>query len=274
MRRTSTAALATVAAGIMLSALGLTQPATAATVTGTLNPGQQLVRGDSLVSPHGQHRLWLGPEIDTEGLVLDGCGEDVMATVPASSTDTRLVMQQDGNLVLYAGNVAYFQTGTYGNPGARAVLQDDRNLVVYSPTNKPLWNTGQTCNAVWNEDVLIGDPMTTDFRAGDYMMSVNRQYRLIMQQDGNLVLYKGARALWASNTRGQGNTATFEPNGVLRVKNASERQLWASPNGMPNRYPMPGAGLVMQDDGNLVIYRISDDGSQATPLWHTRTAGR
>ena len=271
MRPTRTSALAAIAGGVLLASLGLAQPATAATVDTTLQPGSQLARFDSLTSPHKQHELVVGPEIDDDGLLLSGCGEDILAEVPASSTDTRLVMQTDGNLVLYAGNAPYFQTGTYGNPGARAVLQDDRNLVVYSPANKPLWSAGTVCNRIWNSDARIGDPMATEFKAGHYMQSANGRYKLIMQADGNLVLYRGNRALWSSRTSGRGNTATYEVTGELRVKNSAGKVLWRSRAAVP---ATTNAVLALQDDGNLVAYRVSNDASRYTPIWSTGTAQR
>ena len=57
----------------------------------------------------------------------------------------RVVMQDDGNLVLYdSNNAAPWATGTNGKGVApfRAVMQDDGNLVVYDSQNKVLWATG------------------------------------------------------------------------------------------------------------------------------------
>ena len=42
-----------------------------------------------------------------------------------------LVMQGDGNLVLYVGGSPVWASGTHGNPGASAVMQGDGNLVIY-----------------------------------------------------------------------------------------------------------------------------------------------
>lgn len=54
----------------------------------------------------------------------------------------RLIMQGDGNLVLYTStNKALWSTRTAGHPGARLVMQGDGNLVLYSSTNKTLWDS-------------------------------------------------------------------------------------------------------------------------------------
>ncbi|MFE9118195.1 hypothetical protein [Streptomyces sp. NPDC007172] len=85
--------------------------------------------------------------------------------------------------------------------------------------------------------------------------------RLVMQSDGNLVVYdEFNRARWASNTVGQGWTARFQTDGNFVVYTASNRPVWAS-----NTDRHPGSRLVVQDDGNVVIY----DGSQA--IWATGT---
>ena len=59
-----------------------------------------------------------------------------------------LIMQGDGNLVLYAESGAVlWASHTYGNPGAYAVLQGDGNFVVYKKDGGEgkggaLWSTG------------------------------------------------------------------------------------------------------------------------------------
>jgi hypothetical protein len=53
----------------------------------------------------------------------------------------RLVMQDDGNLVMYGPNGAAFATGTNAgeNRGAVLEVQDDGNIVVYAPGRRPIW---------------------------------------------------------------------------------------------------------------------------------------
>ena len=98
---------------------------------------------------------------------------------------------------------------------------------------------------------------------GASLTSPDGRFQLVMQNDGNLVLYDpSGRPLWASGTS---NTS-----GTFLVPQA--------PPGSP-----PGAGTVnfggqfvnyavMQDDGNLVIYQTYAPG-QAGPIWNTGTPG-
>jgi hypothetical protein len=87
----------------------------------------------------------------------------------------RLIMQTDGNLVVYRtrDNHALWATGTNGTDAQRAEMQTDGNLVLYHTNNRPAWATGTN-----------GSP-------GSY---------LVMQNDGNLVMYKPIVPIWASNT--------------------------------------------------------------------------
>jgi hypothetical protein len=56
----------------------------------------------------------------------------------------RLLMQLDGNLVLYRsadhGGAAGWASATDGNSGAYLNVQDDANMVIYSPNDVPLWS--------------------------------------------------------------------------------------------------------------------------------------
>ncbi|MEV7628841.1 hypothetical protein AB0O15_37950, partial [Actinoplanes sp. NPDC089786] len=69
----------------------------------------------------------------------------------ASNTDripgAFLIMQEDGNAVVYIGARPCWSTKTQGNPGAYLVMQDDGNLVVYSANGLPLWAS----NTVWHD---------------------------------------------------------------------------------------------------------------------------
>ena len=54
----------------------------------------------------------------------------------------RLIMQGDGNLVLYRQNgTPRWHTSTYGNNGSRCFMQSDGNLVIYHPNGTALWHS-------------------------------------------------------------------------------------------------------------------------------------
>ena len=106
----------------------------------TLTEGQKLAKGESITSNNGAYKL---------------------------------ILQDDGNLVLYARDHAVWATGTDGQNVVRAEVQTDGNFVLYTP-DKPVW-ASQTKG--------------------------KKDVKLVMQDDRNLVLYaKGDDAVWSSKT--------------------------------------------------------------------------
>src|SRR5262245_41889895 len=98
----------------------------------------------------------------------------------------------------------------------------------------------------------------------DQMVSNNGLVNLIMQGDGNLVLYRThfRRALWASDTwQSPVDRAILGEDGNLVACSADGTSYWAT--GTDGH---PGASVVLQDDGNLVVY----DSANA-PLWASNT---
>ena len=55
---------------------------------------------------------------------------------------TRLIMQSDGNVVMYNSSfsTSLWATGTNGNSGAFLNMQNDSNLVVYTASSVPIWS--------------------------------------------------------------------------------------------------------------------------------------
>jgi hypothetical protein len=87
-----------------------------------------------------------------------------------------LVMQDDGNLVLYPIGItqADWSSGTSGRSVAWAAMQNDGNFVVYESSGTPLWSSGTSgSNVAW----------------------------IALQNDGNLVIYRtDGQPLWSSST--------------------------------------------------------------------------
>jgi len=115
-----------------------------------LPAGQRLLRGQELVSPSGRFHL---------------------------------VMQADGNLVIYdgaPGQNPIWATGTWNQTDQRrpthADMQTDGNFVLYNDANQPAWAAG-----------VVGSTFINPY--------------LEMQDDGNLVIYHNGRTpIWASGT--------------------------------------------------------------------------
>jgi peptidoglycan hydrolase-like protein with peptidoglycan-binding domain len=100
-------------------------------------------------------------------------------------------------------------------------------------------------------------------RPGQQILSKNRQYRLILQKDGNLVLYNaGGASLWDSATVGRGAVAVLQKDGNFVVYDAANRPAWNA-----GTQGHPGAKVAIQDDGNLVVYH----GTRA--VWNSGTWG-
>jgi hypothetical protein len=133
---------------------------------------------------------------------------------------------------------------------------------------------------------------------GQGLYSNDGRFAFLMQNDENLVLYNAGNSLWSSSTNGAkayyydsflGITTIRHPeklllstNGVLRVTDLpgqstfwqADTQSWISNNyRIPMIFPTYGDKLVMQDDGNVVLYDTHSN-INWLPVWATNTGGR
>jgi len=99
-----------------------------------LASGQMLYKGETLKSPNGQYKLILQKD---GNLVLYDGGRAIWSAGTQDKHINKLVMQNDGNLVLYGPNGPLWATNTSGNRGAYLKIQNDGNLVIY----KAVWST-------------------------------------------------------------------------------------------------------------------------------------
>jgi hypothetical protein len=87
------------------------------------------------------------------------------------------------------------------------------------------------------------------------LMSENRRFILLLQNDGSLVVYENSsgtfKALWwASGTYGKPvQKLVMQSDGNLVLYSTSGHALWST-----GTYSTPANRLVMQNDGNLVLY--------------------
>ena len=230
-----------------------------------LNSGDTLNKGETMLSPDSQSALTLQTD---SNLALYSDFNIYWETGTQGSTATRLVMQSDGNLVLYnQSGVALWNSQTGGNPGARFVMQSDGNMVVYSASNAPLWAsyTVHTPDHLSFVNTTLPSGVTSArMYPGQSIDTADRKYHLLLQGDGNLVLYSPTRAIWASGTDGKQIAFLAQQiDGNLVLYDKSGRPVWYT--GTANN---PGLRLVVQQDGNLVLYNYLGQ-----PFWNTATAG-
>jgi hypothetical protein len=96
-------------------------------------------------------------------------------------------------------------------------------------------------------------------------------HSLVLQQDGNLVLFNGKRVpIWSINAKGYEPVQLIMKTDGNLVLYSTIGQVWAS-----NTSGNPGAFFALHDDGNLVIHRSGSQPDNSTnALWASGTSGR
>ena len=100
---------------------------------------------------------------------------------------------------------------------------------------------------------------------GQSIMSTNGCFKLIMQEDGNLVIYResNGKALWNSKTaRSCTDRACMQGDGNFVTYDCHNKATWSSKT--PKN---EGSSVVMQNDGNLVMYAWNSPRA----LWSSKT---
>jgi hypothetical protein len=265
--------LAVVAVGVGLLSIAPPAPeARAAAPTPRLVAGEWLQPGQFLASPKGNYRLTMQPNGDLVLFVVQCpqpspfCPTSLWAywtLGTAGQPGNRLTMQRDGNLVLYSqtGRVVWAtMTNRTGNANVLQ-MQDDGNLVVYS-AGRPVWYTGSRFSYAHVAGRQVGD-----------LKSPNGRYWFFAPGNGMEVAYSTAVPWGGSNTKTLWHLDVVDDP---RVNEAALGRLMLQPDGnlvwyQPGKHggqvavwssgtqgTGPSTNLVMQDDGNLVLY----------DLWH------
>lgn len=156
--------------------IGLSEPALIAHLVHSFGTGECSM---NFVDWPGKHTAGVGESISGVGITRLNPGHALTVGQSLTSPNGRaqLIMQSDGNLVLYdmSNHAALWGSLTNGKGGVRAEMQPDGNFVVYTSNYHPLWASG------------------TDKHPGAY---------LAVQDDGNVVAYAGTQPLWSSKTDG------------------------------------------------------------------------
>ncbi|MET9698957.1 hypothetical protein ABZY31_18790 [Streptomyces sp. NPDC006529] len=221
---------------------------------------------------------------------------------------TELVMQSDGNLVIYAlgtpggYKLPLWQSGTYGNPGAYATMQEDGNFVIYkqggsAQTGGGIWHTatygdransypaasmrddgqlvvsGHAQNSFWSntpeQHVRV---CSSDMAWGRGFWAQSASVWLVLQRDDNLVMYRKSdgKAIWGSGTYGSRSALNLEigDHGDLVLREGDRNGTVRWHTGTGGN---DGAYALLQDDGNFVVYKQSGGPGKGGGLWNTGT---
>jgi hypothetical protein len=218
--------------------------------------------GSSILSPDTYTILNLSAKGE---LSLHTNYQSVWSVPVFAGAGAKLILQSDGNLVLYNKNLQpVWNTETFGAGTSALRIQEDGNLVLYgnsgakwsSETNLPLTHFDYT-----QYDMPAGGALYV----GQKIQTPDKRYTIYFQSDGNLVLYNQAmKALWSTGTDGKGAVALYmQGDGNLVLYNANMSPLWYSQTDGRG-----SSSLLLQMDGNLVLYGPSG------ATWATYTQGR
>ena len=156
--------------------------------------------------------------------------------------------------------------------------------ISYGPTSQQCWLKKGFANSgiSFASGSMVGAPVgastfpstlvsSTNLLVGGALVSPGQKYALIVQTDGNVVVYNLASgaAVWATNTTGR-------PNLPLRLglQNDADLVVYDSANNFVWGSLSAGKGndvytLTMQDDGNLVVYSSTNQA-----IWASNTVGK
>jgi hypothetical protein len=210
--------------------------ATSATaVSSLLRSGQYLKPGQYRRSPNGIYTLIM----QTDGNAVLYKGRTALWGSMTNRKASTLIMRRDGNLVVVSGRTAVWASNTGGSTGAYLAVQNDANLVIYNIRNKAVWYRHMVIGTLGSGRLL---------KAYDMLFSPNRIYRLQMQTDGNAVVVKnGKTPVWSTKTISKGAYIIMQKEGNLVVYSAALKPLWAT-----TTYRR-GSVLQMRNTGKLAI---------------------
>lgn len=112
-----------------------------------------------------------------------------------------------------------------------------------APEPPPVDGGDQPCDSVLAPDQAL--------YANESVTSCNGRFSLVMQGDGNVVLYEnGGAALWNSQTHGTaGQVVVMQSDGNFVLYDGAGKAVWHT-----GTHGHPGAALRVEEDGNVVIW--------------------
>lgn len=236
----------------------------------------QMCSGGDVIAPTGTRHLFL--QADSNMVVYFNAGQsDAKWASSTQYTDAKtLATQPDGNVQLLRndGSVVW-STGTSGNPGAFAAMAQSGSMIVVSANGRNIiWSTNTDVfdaanvddGTVKNADNVPGTVVPAVVERNEVIPAPNGICKFAVQNDSNLVIYRGGNAIWASGTQySDGYRLVTLANGNIQFNRANGSTVFTT-----NTAGNPGARMRMQSDCDLAVY--ASDGK--TMLWHSNTAAK
>ncbi|KAI9361678.1 hypothetical protein DFJ73DRAFT_956964 [Zopfochytrium polystomum] len=224
-------------------------------------------------SPSGRFHLVLQEDGD---LVLwdrvSGSRAWSTSTFTCSPPPDSLVLKRNGDLCLYAGDKVCWSTdtGRFGEGYCYCLMvQDDGNIVLHKLGDAVIWESNPLQHFLPSNVLERGATM----KRGDTLVSPNGRYRFVFEANSDLALYEDpvgggpSQRLWTAKTDGLfGNLMTLEANGHFRMSTSPKGKVLWSSNVFKHGTNHEYR-IMLEDTGRIVTYK---DG--ATVIWEASSA--
>jgi hypothetical protein len=192
--------------------------------------------------------------VDSSGVFWDNFGAGTVMTVGLNGGTPTVLAEGATSPHLMTTDASYAYFETYDSPP-----RIEKVAKLHSNEGAPV--APQVCALLGGTLLASGQGLVASTSQAS-IKTCDNQFTLTMQTDGNLVLYKGPTAVWASNTVGSfADRAIMQGDGNLVVYNPSGNPVWSS-----GTVGHAGANLMLNSAGALSIY----DGH--TTYWLTSPA--
>jgi len=181
----------------------------------------------------------------------------------SSGTGDRLVLQEDGNLVLYSGSTATWATGTDGKGGAWVSIRDDGSFIVSTTQNATIWTSGASASS-YKGQIVQWDGDTSSQKTS-WQVGYDGKRRVIHDQSTFQCLHDAG---WGDSQSVSSDTLDALPDTTGVWATCGSDRIGAKSSIEKGAYLKAGDyTLKMQSDGNLVEYH------NGSAVWATGTNG-
>jgi|GEM_PF-473175 len=187
---------------------------------------------------------------------------DAFYTNPANNTGVDGIVDQDTATHDPTMPVNWYPPYNSGdslhpNDAGHQAIANAVNLGLFTVSGVPPFTASSSCGTL-----LAGQGMTPDHP----LFSCNGRFQLYLQDDGNMILYDGNTITWTSRSEGHTpSVATVLADGSFVILDQAGKILWST----GTAGAAGGKALIVQNDGNLVLYNSPT--APNAPVWSSNT---